>query len=357
MEKKKADMTSTVLITVILAVIGFIIILLVYARFAWTESVNKETCHQSVIYRATLPAFAGSKEYVPLKCKTSKICITSASNGKCREFENAKGVTRLKVINKEQIEQAVAKEIVDCWETMGQGKLSLFSQWISEAYGFQDVLSSCVICSRVAFDKENLIKSKIDVKEIDVMNYMTNHIIPGKKASYYEYLAGEKGKLSIEDDNFNKVVEEISKLKNNIEEAKEEVAENISKNYEPDELSVMFMQVTAPKYSSVFKNTVYSLLGLGGFIAVSPLSKTAGKIGQTACGSAPMVCAVLAIVGVGIGAGYQAYTVFNNNAIAAGYCGDVSVGEKAETGCSVVRTVNYGVEDLSKYCSVIESIP
>jgi cystathionine beta-lyase len=38
-------------------------------------------------------------------------------------------------------------------------------------------------------------------------------------------------------------------------------------------------------------------------------------------------------------------------------CGDVSVGKDARDGCSVVRTVNYNVKDLSQYCSIIESIP
>ena len=45
-----------------------------------------------------------------------------------------------------------------------------------------------------------------------------------------------------------------------------------------------------------------------------------------------------------------------NRAISAGYCGDFEVGSEARNGCSSVRTINYNPEDLSKYCSIVESI-
>ena len=350
MNKKRAELTSSVLISIILAIAGFIIVFLVYSQINWTGNVNKEVCHESVVYRATLPSFAGAKEYVPLKCKTDKICIT-AGNGKCKEFENTKGVTKIKVSNKEQIEKAVAGEIVSCWETMGEGKLSLFSQWFAGTYGFSKVLSSCVICSRIAFDNENLEKAGINLKNVDVMSYMMKHEIPGKGKSYYAYLSGERGKISIKENDLEKIIESIS-----IEKTSESEIQNEKKGSE--ELGILFMQVSAPKYKDVFRNTIYTLLGgYGGSFVIAPVATTKLTLSAAKLAVAhPIGAAVVAIIGLSLGA-YQANTVFNNNAIAAGYCGDVSIGEEAETGCSVVRTVDYNSEDLSKYCSVIESIP
>lgn len=354
---KKGDISASFLITVILGVLAFGIILIVYSQFNWTSQANQETCHESVIFRATLPMLANSKDFVPLKCQTEKICFTAGLiSGKCLEFENAKGIINTKVSKKEQIEQEIAKKIIDCWEMMGQGKLSLFSNdWFAQMYGFKDITSSCVICSRIAFDKTSLAKSGINVQEIDVFDYMIKHYIPGKNLTYYEYLGGNNGKMSIKDENVENLINAFNKQINSLDiNSVNSVQTNTYPN--SDELSIMFMQVYAPSYGDVFVNTIYSAGGLlgGSFVSAPTLTgslalKTLGALKN------PYVLAAAAIIGVGVG-GYQAYSVFNNNAIASGYCGDIAVGDKAYKGCSVVRTVDYGAEDLSKYCSTIESI-
>ena len=99
---KKALVLSTV-IGLIILILGFAILLFAYYQLNWTGNVDKQICHQSVVYRATLPAFAGAKEYVPLKCKAQKICITSGFiGGKCSEFTNTPGVNYIKVKTKEE---------------------------------------------------------------------------------------------------------------------------------------------------------------------------------------------------------------------------------------------------------------
>jgi len=72
-KEKKGSMTMSMLVTIIILVIGFVIVFYFFVMFDWTGRVDKEVCHQSVIYRATLPSVAGMKGYVPLKCKTNKI--------------------------------------------------------------------------------------------------------------------------------------------------------------------------------------------------------------------------------------------------------------------------------------------
>lgn len=351
---KKADISAAFLITVILAVLGFGIVLFVYSQFGWTTSANEQTCHQSVVYRATLPSALGAKSFVPLKCQTEKICITSRLIGaKCKDLENTQGVVKTKVINKAQVEQVIAKRIIDCWEMMGQGRLSLFTQWTAQTYGFSDIISSCTICSRIAFDKESLASAGINPSDIDVMGYMTKHLMPGKTITYYDYLGGNNGKISIKSEDIDKVIQELSKsLNQNSETQGSEVVVN-DQNPNSDELAIMFMQISAPKIGDVWKNSALALFGGGAF-----LYSAGGKalVSKLCTGPQVKICAILGLAALIVGGTYQAYTVFNNNAIAAGYCGDINVGDKAEIGCSVVRTVNYGAEDLSKYCNKIESI-
>jgi len=51
----------------------------------------------------------------------------------------------------------------------------------------------------------------------------------------------------------------------------------------------------------------------------------------------------------------QMGSVAINQYITAGYCGDVSYGDNAREGCSVVRLVDYNITEIKKYCAVIES--
>jgi hypothetical protein len=351
-DNKKGDISSAFLITVILGVIAFGIILIVYSQFTWTATADQETCHQSVIYRATLPTTLGAKTFVPLKCKTEKICFTSGIiGGKCSEFENFQGITKVKVNTKEQVEQAIAKKIIDCWSMMGEAKLSLFNNWWAETYGLADVTSSCVICSRMAFDKNNLAKSGIDTQNIDVSGYMTKHYIPGKKITYYDYLGGTKGQLYIKNEDLDKTLKElIAKLNKTASiDSEPDAANSNIQNPNSDEFAIMFMQIYSPTYEEVLKNTFFALVGGGTFVALGG----GGKLVSVLCkGPGAYVCGIL-----GAGAiAYQGYTVYNNNAIAAGKCGDIAVGDETKTGCTVVRTIDYNAEDLSKYCSKIESI-
>src|SRR3990172_6186358 len=152
--KKKADISASTIVTVFLLIIGFGILLLFYYQINFSERVDKEACHQSVVFRATLPAFAGIKDFIPLKCKTEKVCVTSKLFGQsCDDFKGASGVTKAKVNNKGGVEKVIAQRIFDCWEMMGEGKVSIFSQWFAETYGLGSVYPTCVICSRIAFDR------------------------------------------------------------------------------------------------------------------------------------------------------------------------------------------------------------
>ncbi|MEI6731173.1 MAG: hypothetical protein WCK90_00680, partial [archaeon] len=65
---RKGEITSQTLVWTIVIVLGFGLILLVYFQINWTGNIDSEACHQSVIFRATLPSTLGINSYVPLKC-------------------------------------------------------------------------------------------------------------------------------------------------------------------------------------------------------------------------------------------------------------------------------------------------
>jgi hypothetical protein len=184
-KKKKAELTSKYIITILLLVIGFGIVLLFYYGLGWGSMVDREVCHESVILRATAPdTFIGTKDYVPLKCNTRKVCITEDFFGKgdCKEFAGEKYEKARISGDKEEKEQKIkmflAREIADCWTMMGEGKVQIFTRETGET-------SNCVICSRIAFDE----KLKEEVGEIKGLEkYILTHKVPNKDVSYWEFL-------------------------------------------------------------------------------------------------------------------------------------------------------------------------
>jgi len=348
---KRGEISSTTLVTVFLLLIGFAILLFVILQIGWTGKVDREVCHQSVIYRASLPEVGGVREYVPLKCKTQKICVTSGFfGGECEEYKNAESVWTVKVSKgdegKTQIERLIAQEIMDCWATMGEGKVAVFGDWLTQ-YGVGTVKSSCVICSRIAFDKEGLEKAGIDLDKINVMKYMYEHAVPDKDISYIDYLTANGGKMSIpRDDNIEIVdFDDYFNEKSNPETDAIEISQPLGKG-EINELGIMFMQISTPTKTEVFKRYIEGIVGgFGGSFVLAP-SVTATAL------KSPTTWIILAIIGA-----YEQVNTWGNQAITAGYCGDVSSGEDSIKGCSVVRMIDYGKEDISKYCSLVESIP
>ena len=353
--KKNAEITSDTLVKTILIIIGFAVLVLfiyfIYYQLSWNGIVDQEACHQSVIYRGTLPNFAGAKEFVPLSCKTQKVCITTGGvlgfgGGSCSEFNSSTGVETVKVTNKDQIEQFIARDIVSCWETMGEGKLSIFSSWLASDYSLGTVYPSCVICDRIAFDKDSLEKSGIKLSDINVNQYMATHAVPGQNVSYYEYISGQRGLVSFPDkmnlpaiqfDDNGKLVDVPAESVTTQKLTQEDPNSN------PD-LAIMFMQISSPK--NVLKNDVTALgYTWGASAVIAPVMTIQATLNPITW---------FALLGVGF---YQAYSVSENKAMSVSKCGDVLVGDKAMEGCSVVRTVNYNVNDLKNYCSYIESVP
>lgn len=352
--EKKGEITTSSLVGIVLLVAGVAIILFFYFQLNFFNQVDQTVCKESVILRATTNEVPGVSNIIPLKCKTEKVCVTSGLiGGDCKENFGNQKVTKAKVSNVEQVEKLIVNEVFDCWSMMGEGKVSVFSNGLASSYGLGDVYSSCVICSRIAFDTENL---KFDPSGADPLKYMITHKIPNKDISYYNYFAGEGSNIQISDeikipnlqfDNDGKIIGVKDGDGGTVSTEPGEVTQS-------DELAVLFMQVSAPSQKDVWFNIGRTVGGasLFSFATSPPATIALGGKALGACRALPHVCAAIGLVG----ASMVTYNVEKNKGVAAGRCGDIAIGSEARNGCSVVRVVNYDVKDISQYCGVIESI-
>lgn len=389
---KSGDISAETLIVVILLAIGFAVALIFYWQMAWSGTADKEACHESVVFRASLLNAVDAEKYVPLKCKTDKVCITAGFfGGSCDEFEGLKGVTTAKVKNIEQIEQLMAQNIVDCWTMMGEGKVSLFSQGFAQTYGVGSIYPSCVICTRVALDIDGLKKVGITTEQLagmDIEKYMDSHLIPNKEITYNQFLVGESpAKVNIKDDllRLSESTQPSSgaaasqesdlavKIRDQTALVREWAAGQIASNeaslddlkaqqnnieLQNNEMAILFMQISAPTYGKAALNVGKAAVGFTGSAYLTApktswaLSKQVGRLCIAGGWVGPAVClGILAVGGI-----YQQSNIAYQRAKTAGYCGDVVVGENARNGCSVVRTVGYDMNDINQYCVAVESI-
>lgn len=185
MLNKKAAISIEFIIILIILVVSFVVILLFYYSFDWKGEIDKEACHQSVIYKATVPALLEKKLVeLPLNCKTEKICITdSFGTGACdREYSGEKYQTIRVSSNKdkrdEEINKIITDKLYECWWMMGQGKVQLYSRDFSKK-------KICTICTRIVFGKDLQAETK---KITGLSKYLTRHNIPNSEQTYWMFL-------------------------------------------------------------------------------------------------------------------------------------------------------------------------
>ncbi len=341
---KVGEISSSFIVGFIITLAAGIILLSIFYQIDFGSEIDDQTCHESVILRGSLPSIGEVQSFIPLKCKTEKFCISGNKKDKCdEEYSGSKDVNVVKVNNDLDISKFLSKEVVDCWVMLGEGKVSLYSPSIAKKLGAGTVSSSCVICSRIAYDESSLSEKNVKIEDVDVWRYMKSHKMPLKDVSYYDFLAEDGTKVSIKGVPDYKL-QESNKKGNNVESKLGDYED--SKNID-DELAVVFMQVSTVKHKEAFKNAVTGAGALWGVSAyLAPVKTIVGTIKN-----APVIAV---IAGVLLGA--QQLNVARNNAIAYSYCSDVKIGSEDGMSCSTVRTVKYDVKALSKICGSIESL-
>lgn len=197
MTNKKADIDWKFFLAIVVIAVSIIVLLWFYYQYQWKGEIDKQTCHESAILKASMPrVMERAVVDLPLKCKTKKICITdNFMGGECEEFQGEKfEVERVSKDEEKQlaeIKDIIANSLYDCWSMMGEGKLNIFSR----EFELKRYSSKCVVCSRIAFDKE--LKEKLAEEFPEgipgISNYLDTKKIPNKNMNYSEFLTGFKG--------------------------------------------------------------------------------------------------------------------------------------------------------------------
>ncbi len=341
---KRGAVESYFLISILVAVIGFVIVLYFLYQADFIGQSEDEICKLSVLARATSPDVAQSG--VPLKCNTKKFCLTR--NGDCRNnFAGEKPeVVKLSSDDSEaisKIEKVSADVMYDCWKAMGEGKLDLFGR-LKEQFGWEQGKPTCVICSRIAIDESFPSKGsgkKLD--DININNYMRDNIIPELGVNYISAFTGG-GAVSY--------AKEDPVKKNAFDQfaAKNVLTLNGNSGNEPNrELAIVFMQFRPPSVGSVLDN----MLKWGGTVAgatfLSPIGLGARSIVANPVGGSLAVAGAAGLVGYGM------YNAYQGQLAAAGYCGKFVTNEnKVTEGCSMVQGINYNYRDINAICPNIQ---
>ncbi|PIN91250.1 hypothetical protein COU56_05295 [Candidatus Pacearchaeota archaeon CG10_big_fil_rev_8_21_14_0_10_31_9] len=367
--EKRGFLAVEWIVAIVLILVGLGILVFAATNFFTKTDIDKNTCHFSVISRGSTPSLA--KGYVPLRCKTEKICITGELfGGGCDEFKGEKGVTRIRVSDSsvqglEQVQKVYAQSILECWEMMGEGKVGLFSLGAAKNFGFGLVYPSCVVCSRIAIDKDSL--TNVPFENMNINEYMRSHLAPKTEKTYFDYMLGEEyaASYSVADNLLNlpdfdvkkdKGGKDIDLVKKDQDTSVELVDPSIISTSREDDLketAIMFMQISSPSHGGVISNSVGAAAGIGtaGYFSFGPAFLAAGS--KTIKGLFSVPGAVIAgILGIS-----QQGSVTISRGVSVGYCGDVEVSDDARSGCSAVRTVNYDLTSISEYCQVIEGLP
>jgi hypothetical protein len=320
----------------VVAVVGFLIVLAALFLVNLGGYSERDICKLSVLTRATAPSAVQAA--VPLKCKTSKICLTeSYFGGGCKEqFAGEENVEYVRLSGDpsqkaRQIEEVSANAMYDCWSMMGEGKLDLFGEF----FGNKD--ATCVVCSRVAIDKA--VKEEV-LNLVDVDNYMKTYQVPGSSLTYLQTFT-DKGVSSYA--SFD------AKASNALDEKKPgEQKFAVNKYYD---VAYVFSQIKSKEVVSVLMNMgiIGGTLGAATF-ATPIIGGVAKKLIITPVG---LTLTAVAVVGA---AGYGTYMALDSQKSAAGYCGKyTSMGKQSEVpGCSVVQAVPYNFNDVNGICGAIQ---
>jgi len=133
---KKAELTTQQIVILIVLITSFAIVLFLLFRLNLGETSNKEICHNSVVLKGQSALKSGA-----LDCKTNYVCISAG--GECTDI-TADSVVEVD-LNKDEILETIAEEMVDCWWMFGEGKVDYLDKFAYSGY-------HCAMCSIIKFD-------------------------------------------------------------------------------------------------------------------------------------------------------------------------------------------------------------
>lgn len=159
--KKGGEITTKMLVGIIILVISFAVILFLIMRLDLGNTSVKEICHNSVVMKSRNPAGFASGA---LDCSTSYVCISGGRD--CENFAYDEKVEidlnqpPLKIKNATLA--AIADEMVDCWWMFGGGEVDA----VGEPGGMK-----CGVCSTIRFEPS---LSALSITYQDLYDYLMN---------------------------------------------------------------------------------------------------------------------------------------------------------------------------------------
>ncbi len=179
----KKGMEKETIVALVLLLVSFVVLVgyALYVKISLDKSGDIEGCKLSVLSRS----IKGLRETnLPVDCPIVKINILSKNDRKVKNEEN------IFVDNQEQIKEAIAKEMYDCWNKFGKGELD----FVSDFELFED--RACYVCSQINFGSiDRLVPEDGFIKNYEA--YLIETDAPLRNISYYKYF---QGKLPLENE-------------------------------------------------------------------------------------------------------------------------------------------------------------
>lgn len=350
--KRGAGAIPDFTVEMVVALVGFLILLavggVVYVQLQ--DSSSDDACALSVLARGTAPQSA--QALVPLKCQTQKTCFCATCDARsCQaSFAGEKNVRMVKLPADETsaktiIERETAEAYYRCWKKMGQGKINLFGGYL-KSRGLTVGDSTCVICDRLAIDKD---VSPDLLDRLNIQGYMRDMQVPEHQETYLELFTN------------GQVKSYPSVSMNSFRTKDARVASGFDPYAEPQgadrQISIVFMQIQSTDVSSALTQ-----LGTDGLIVAGGTFFTPpGRVGTRIVGALPQrlltrlgFVTVVGALGV---TGLASANAYSGQIVAGGYCGSFSGAAEGNKGCSIFEIMPYKVSWLNNLCSEIEGEP
>jgi hypothetical protein len=155
--KKRGELTTQQLVTLIILITSFVVILFLIFRLNLGEETQKEICHNSVV-------MLGKKGglFSELDCATNYICISAG--GECEGF-NYDSKVQVSLDDENEIVDVLQGEIDDCWWMFGEGKIDYVGSVSLPGY-------RCAVCSTIKFDER--VQEKFESFDFNGRNIFTS---------------------------------------------------------------------------------------------------------------------------------------------------------------------------------------
>jgi hypothetical protein len=172
----KGEITTQQIVLLIILLVSFAVILFLLFRLDFFGQSESEICHNSVVMRAS-PV---SKDAVPLKCSRQYICLSNDNS--CEKMTEPKII---KVKTKEEVYNAIAEEMADCWWMFGEGRINYIGNDMKENL-------YCSICDQILFDDSigeiESLENGIDEKSF--YTYLEDKPMSEEGDTYLTYITG-----------------------------------------------------------------------------------------------------------------------------------------------------------------------